>query len=446
MSSPHIILTKSIFSKILLKYLNEKEKLLLLSTVILTICAIVYGNLYVANKYYIPIAYGSSIYTDYSVYYDAALRFKKDPLTLYSTSAPHEKGGSFNYPPFSLVLFYPLSYLPIPLSYMFFSTLNTLCCGAAGWLALKALRRYSNIYMESWKKMFFLFLCVGITPVVQNAKHAQINGIIVLLSISAVYLLLQKKYIFSSILISIGFGFKLYPVLLLVPLGVSIFLDKDVNFRLRNYIFASTAFIAVQVLTLSLIPFSLYTFYFLEYVPLLSGHTCLSGFNQSLSGIILRLTTPSFSAGSWEIVEIPFAIKVLTLLFQLTGAISVAFIMVKERNNLYTFFLCSLIMVSMPIFSPLGWEYVYVMCIPLIAIAYFFGYVKENKNMWLMALVNLVILILCIPKLGDDVLVRLQNVVPDFVFHVYFLRWFVLMILLAYILNKYLRNFVKVNC
>lgn len=181
-------------------------------------------------------------------------------------------------------------------------------------------------------------------------------------------------------------------------------------------------------------------------MPLLSGHTCLSGFNQSLSGIILRLVTPNFNAGSWQIVAIPFPLKMLTLLLQLTGAISVVYMMVKKRSNLYTFFLCTLIMACMPMLSPLGWEYVFVMCIPLITTVYFFGYVKENKNMWLMSLVNLVILLLCIPKLGDDVLVRLQNVVPNFVFHVYFLRWFVLMILLAYILNKHLRNFVKVNC
>lgn len=230
MSSQHIVLTGSVLPKILLKIINEREKLLLLATVIVAISAIVYGNLYVANKYYIPIINGSSIYTDYSVYYDAALRFKSDPLTLYSTSAPHEKGGSFNYPPFSLVLFYPLSYLSFPISYMFFSVLNTFCCGATGWLALKVLNRYTARNLESWEKMFFLFLSVGIAPVVQNAKHAQINGVVVLLSLSAVYLFLNKRYIFSSILISIGFGFKLYPVLLLVPLGVSIFLDKDANF------------------------------------------------------------------------------------------------------------------------------------------------------------------------------------------------------------------------
>lgn len=438
MGSPYFVLMGKVRPAISIEREVEKKDLILSITAVIAICAILYGLLYTANKYYIPILQGEEIYTDYSVYYEAAQSFHNDPNGVYRNSAPHLKGGSFNYPPFSLILFYPLSYLSFPLSYTLFSIVNTLCCAAVGWFTLKIMKEHTAFRVGFWYEVFFLFLCMGLTPVVQNAKHAQINGIIALISISAIYLALRKSYVTAMVLVSIGFGLKLYPILLSVPIISLILFDKESHNKMLIIMYSMLGFFAVQVLSLVIIPLSLYEYYFTEYITLLSNYTCLSGFNQSFSGIVMRFLTPDFNAGSWKIVEIAPIVKVTTVLIQLTGIVYVFFAIKKKTDKLQLFSLCSLIMVSMPLFSPLGWEYVYVMCLPLLGSAFMIGFSDTKRNTIIMSLTNICIVAFCIPKIGDDALVRLQTKLPDFIFHLYYSRWFLLMILLSVVVYRFI--------
>ncbi|MFN9338305.1 MAG: hypothetical protein ACK6BZ_02315, partial [Candidatus Kapaibacterium sp.] len=96
----------------------SKNNVILFATIVITFFSIVYGFFYTAQKYYIPILSGQELYTDYSVYYQAAQHFSIDKNSVYALSAPDAKGGSFNYPPFSMLLFYPLSLLPFSVSYI----------------------------------------------------------------------------------------------------------------------------------------------------------------------------------------------------------------------------------------------------------------------------------------------------------------------------------------
>ncbi len=413
-----------------------KSKILYSITVIIASCAILYGLSYTANKYYIPVLKGEEIYTDYSVYYEAAQNFGQEANSTYRSSAPHEKGGSFNYPPFSLVLFYPLSFLSFPVSYTLFSIVNTLCCVAVGWLTLKIMKEYSTYRIGFRKEMFFLFLCMGLAPVVQNAKHAQINGIIALISIGAIYLALRKNYVIAMVLVSIGFGLKLYPILLAIPIATLIPFEKEEKNKFKIIMFSLLGFLGVQVLSLLMIPLSLYEYYFTEYIALLSNYTCLSGFNQSFSGIMMRLLTPDFNAGTWQIVEIMPILKIITILMQLIGIGYIIYSIKKKDNLLYTFCLSTLIMVSMPLFSPLGWEYVYVLCLPFLGIAYVLGYADTKSRNPITLLTSITLIAFCIPKLGDDTLVRLQTKYPDFLFHIYYSRWFFLIIVLSIIVYR----------
>lgn len=436
MSSPYFVLMGKLRPAFTVKNQIERKDVLQVITVVIACTAIMYGILYTANKYFIPIWKGEKIYTDYSVYYEAAQSFRNEANSTYRSSAPHQKGGSFNYPPFSLVLFYPLSFLAFPLSYTLFSVINTLCCVGVGWLTLKIMKEYSTYRIGFRKELFFLFLCVGLAPIVQNAKHAQINGIIALVSIAALYLALRKSYVTAMVLLSIGFGLKLYPILLAIPITALILFDKEEQNRFKITMYSILGFLGVQVLSLLMIPLSLYEYYFTEYIALLSNYTCLSGFNQSFSGIMMRLLTPDFNAGTWQIVEILPLFRTITLLLQICGISWVVF-MIKRKNDLFfTFCLCALIMVSMPLLSPLGWEYVYVLCLPLLGVAYVLGNSEINRVPTITLFSSIAIVTFCVPKIGYDTLIDLQAKYPDFLFHIYYSRWFFMMIVLSIVVYR----------
>ncbi len=396
-----------------------------------------YGFFYTAQKYYIPILSGQEIYTDYSVYYQAAQDFSTDKNSVYEMSAPDAKGGSFNYPPFSLLLFYPLSLLPFSASYILFSLLNTACCVAVGYITLMLVQVYSQFHLSRLYKLWFLLLCAGLAPVTQNAKHAQINGIIALLCILSVLFMLRKQYTLSAVCISFGFGFKLYPVLLFAPLIALMFQNTMFPQRTKQILSIMAAFLGIQLLSLAFIPLSLYMFYFSEYMPLLSDYTCLSGFNQSFSGIIMRILTPEFNAGSWTIVRIAPMVKVIVLFTQISATIWAVRTLLQHNNSFYSFFVCSVIIASMPLLSPLGWEYVYVLCLPILGIIFSIGLSHHNKRALFFYLTVLMLIALCIPKIGDEALLRLQSQFPDIFFHLYFLRWFVLFLCAIVLMRTY---------
>ena len=419
---------------------NRKSKfnhIFLFITVIITFFSILYGFFYTAQKYYIPILSGQELYTDYSVYYQAAQHFSIDKNSVYALSAPDAKGGSFNYPPFSMLLFYPLSLLPFSVSYILFSLLNTACCVAVGYITLILVRTYSQFHISRLQQLWFLLLCAGLAPVTQNAKHAQINGIIVLLCIISVLFMLRKRYTLSAVFISCGFGFKLYPVLLLAPLIALVFQNTISPQRTKQVLSIMAAFVGIQIISLVLIPPSLYIFYFTKYMPLLSDYTCLSGFNQSFSGIVMRILTPEFNAGSWTIVRIAPVVKAMVLLTQISGIIWAVRSLLKHNHSFYSFFVCSVIIASMPLLSPLGWEYVYVLCLPILGILYSIGLSQHNKSSLLLYLTMIILIALCIPKIGDEALLRLQSRLPDMFFHLYFSRWFLLFLFAIPLIHTY---------
>lgn len=433
------------FKKFIIENRKSKiEHIILLITIVITFFSIVYGFFYTAQKYYIPILSGQELYTDYSVYYQAAQHFSTDKNSVYALSAPDTKGGSFNYPPFSLVLFYPLSLLPFSVSYILFSLLNTACCVAVGYITLILVRAYSQFHLSRLQKLWFLLLCAGLVPVTQNAKHAQINGIIVLLCVLSVLFMLRKSYTLSAVCISLGFGLKLYPVLLFAPLIAILYQNTIPAQRTRQILSIMAVFGGIQCLSLALIPPSLYIFYFVKYMPLLSDYTCLSGFNQSFSGIVMRILTPEFNAGSWAIVRIVPMVKVMILFTQITGIIWAIRSLLKYNNTFYRFFVCSVIIASMPLLSPLGWEYVYVLCLPILGILFSIGLSQHNKRSLLLYLTMIILIALCIPKIGDEALLRLQSHFPDIFLHLYFSRWFVLFLFAMPLMHTYFsRNIIN---
>ncbi|HRE56858.1 MAG TPA: glycosyltransferase family 87 protein [Candidatus Kapabacteria bacterium] len=423
----------------------SKNNVILFATIVITFFSIVYGFFYTAQKYYIPILSGQELYTDYSVYYQAAQHFSIDKNSVYALSAPDAKGGSFNYPPFSMLLFYPLSLLPFSVSYILFSLLNTSCCVAVGYITLILVRTYSQFHISRPRALWFLFLCAGLAPVTQNAKHAQINGIIALLCMLSVFFMLRKRYNLSALCISLGFGLKLYPVLLLAPLIATLCQNTISTQRTTQIISITAMFGGIQCVSLVLIPPSLYMFYFTEYMPLLSDYTCLSGFNQSFSGIVMRILTPEFNAGSWSIVQIEPIVKAIVLCTQVTGIMWTIRSLLKHNIPFHSFFLCSVIIAGMPLLSPLGWEYVYVLCLPLIGIAFSMSFSQNtnHKPIWYLTMITL--LTLCIPKIGDDALLRLQTHFPDIIFHLYFSRWFLLVITLIVLLYKTIKDLIPIT-
>jgi hypothetical protein len=75
-----------------------------------------------------------------------------------------------------------------------------------------------------------------------------------LFSLSCLYFLFKKKFVLSSICLTVGFFLKLYPILFLVPIGIYILKSSSVKDKSKNFLkFFSVFSIASVLLSLPLI-------------------------------------------------------------------------------------------------------------------------------------------------------------------------------------------------
>lgn len=203
----------------------------------------------------------------------------------------------------------------------------------------------------------------------------------------------------------------------------------------------------LPLVSLMILPFGLYTTYFGDFLPRLSGITCLSGLNQSLPGIIGRLMSEEGTFTSWSFVPITIWVRLLTTAIAIAAMSWAVYRAYRCRRNTSGFVsqTGAILLAVTPLISPLGWEYSFVLIMPLIVwLLMSSGQLSKFKILpWLFLIA---IILLSIPKPNDSMVSRMEALLPGFIMHAFFARWTLGTILLividmSLIHNKIIKDF-----
>jgi hypothetical protein len=287
-------------------------------------------------------------YQDFNSYYFSgkALVSGINPYTDYKID--------FLYPPFALIVLFPLHFLSYSLAsgiWLLFSIASVLI---SVFLLFKISERTVNSALG--------FTVLGLTflsfPIKFTLGTGQINAFILLVITLALYFLNKRKFLASSILISLSLLLKLFPICLPIYFLIS------KKWKILIYILLSIIFLS---LISTIILGSYLNVYFYEKVlPTLVNGWKIDYYNQSLTGFVGRLITNNYLR---EIIRI-----VLTAGF----LISSLFIVFKTRaqEKLVKMNLSFLITLGL-IVSNFSWQHHFIFAIIPFIIALFF--ILDNK-------------------------------------------------------------------
>jgi len=330
---------------------------------------------------------------DFLNYYDAAIRWVSGG-NLYAA----EQG--FIYPPPAVVIFVPLTIFSCHSAYIVFSALSYLFLIAAVAMIMSMFKQsdYSSLFPFNGKGLqinsrlfcrsmltFWIILSLALAPTFENAAWGQVNTFILLCGVTFFWLLARDRPLLAGLVLAAGAWIKVYPALLLwvvvlgvwrirpLPSGMPTF-----QFSMVRRVFSTQSFRTISgfVLGLLLIPLLLlpwltsgsYHDFFAQVLPGASGIIKPRVMNQSLIGAMARwslgpvntLLNTRIPMSAW--MDAANKILLVTVLAGLWW-------WCRGRQPDRILRAKVLMLACIPVFSPLGWCYVYVLIYPLIFLA-----------------------------------------------------------------------------
>lgn len=261
------------------------------------------------------------------------------------------------YPPLSIVIFALLTFLPFFLSEKI-------------WTVLSFIALFFSVYLifKIYKQQIFStlgFLVLGLVcfsfPVKFTLGMGQINNFILLLFVSAIYFLNQKKnHLRSALLFSLSFSLKLFPAFILIYFLLA-----------RKWKWLS-AFV-ISLIILSLIAFVLAgpkinLYFYQNFLPTLLTGWKTDYYNQALTGFIGRSLAPGIFR---ELLK-----DVLSMAFILISFLVIFRTLKNEKLlNMHLGLLVSLNLIV----NNFSWQHHFVFLIfPFLATLFFVQNLKNN--------------------------------------------------------------------
>lgn len=288
----------------------------------------------------------NSLLLDFGIFYSAS-------SSILNGINPYTDTGLFtrlNYPPISLLIFYPLHLLPFILASKVWIILSV------GFLFVTILLLHKLQPVSSLTLCLISLFTVISFPFKFTLGMGQINLLILLLIVSSIYLLENKKYIFAGLLLGISVMVKLFPVVYLIPLLIK------KNRKIILYVSISILFLVL--VSIILLGRDINIYYVREILPpLFSNHYGGAYYNQSITGTFERL-------------NIPFSILLLSriLIFLYT-----IYNLVKLNKNLFYDF--SLLIVTVLLINSFTWQHHLV----LLILPYYYLVSKIRTKLFLTA-------------------------------------------------------------
>jgi alpha-1,2-mannosyltransferase len=216
--------------------------------------------------------------------YVGAVRAVRDGIPLYSVAA--ENGDPFTYPPFALLVFWPLGVVPEPLAQVLWTvaTVVTVVVIAA---ALTARQRVDGRQRFVVVTLAAAAVLLASAPVQSNLRFGQVSIFVVLLALLDAFGLLPRRL--GGVLIGVAAAIKLTPLLFVPYLW---FVG-----RRRDAVRALVAFVGCAVVAFVAWPAASVTFWTQAIFTTSRIGDLSSTGNQSLNGVLLRYAVPTAERG-----------------------------------------------------------------------------------------------------------------------------------------------------
>ncbi len=377
---------------------------------------------YLIFQCYLPYLKGNPDMYDFTHYYKAANEFLFGNRSMYYQSLLSET-PRYIYPPPNILIFIPFVFIKQASAYMLFNAFGLFAFILSVHFLVKSIQKYYGIIFEKNFLTVIYVLSLSFAPLVQNLKAGQVNSLVLLTVSLAIYFMVNKKIFWAVIFVALGFWMKVYPAILIL-----LFLKKE---NLKPLIYGVLAgFIALPILLLPIIPLSEYTTYMFDIFPKFSNMLIIGSFNQSFSVFLMRIGLPVESHSSWIYSSIPKSISIAN---SISALVVLAFIMIKYYKNKFDDLMVASLLISITcIFTPIGWEYTFVMALPLFLLVFISNYKLDKKYLY----INIfVILMFMIPKVPDGIVEKLY-VLPKIFILLFFVRFSLAIILSMFLLNK----------
>jgi hypothetical protein len=330
---------------------------------------------------------------DFHYYWQGARRFLGDPMSLYTASSMADLRG-FLYPPPSVTLFLPFAILPAVAAGLLFRALSIAALVASVLMLLEILRD-EGVVIGPRDRVLTVLLALAAAPAFANTLYGQVNTFILLDCIAFRWLLDRRRPVAAGVLLALGVWIKVYPLFCLVWVLLSEGASREVR---RAVVAFAVTLAAVPLVCSPFVPLPLYVVYFTDMLPATADRTFVHVLNQSLLGMVARAGGPIERAFDWRDCFLP----VTTPLWAqcVNGALAMLCVYgltrwSRMRGLLFRpiGYVCALSLI--PVFSPLGWSYVYVMALPALLVALL---VARPRAL----LVNILLLAACLAYLETE--------------------------------------------
>ena len=299
----------------------------------------------------------NAIQTDFHYYYDAAVRFRGDSSQLYQLSDDVIAG--FAYPPPAILPFVVLSYLPLGVSLVIFTSISYAVLVAAILSWLSYLRR-RGLVIDSRTALAAAVIAIALGPTYSNAIFGQVNTIVLVCAVGFTTIGPTRPAV-GGTLLAAGVWLKIYPVLLT---AVALW-NRSAWLRIVYAIGGSV--IAVLVL-LWVLPLSTYVTFLADVLPMRFDKTAVHILNQSLIAFLERFALPPERFLNWTGEE---AIAVSGVVRAINWAFGVAVIALLWRRATHgprveAIDSAAGVIALAAVIAPLGWGHTFVLVLPLI--------------------------------------------------------------------------------
>ncbi len=360
---------------------------------------------------------------DFHFYWEAVERFRADPHALYIPPALMDLRG-FLYPPPAIMMFLPLAALSRGAAGEVFRIAGILAMLGSVWLLID-LFETDGLEVGPSHRVCLMLVAVAFGATFTNMFYGQVNTFVLLDCLAFRRLLDRKRPALAGAVLAAGAWLKLYPALCLL----FVFLWERRNHDVRRMLAGFALGLAgIVVALLPLVPTSLYRVYFKDILPASANGTFQNILMQSWLGAAARTLGHASDYLDWvkcdhSIVPQTWARVVNALL--ILGALGLGW---WTRTRRLVGFLCLLAMV--PIISPLGWAYVYVLAAP----ALLFALVTAPRTAWSLALVLAAAIGFYLPITHQATFIAR---LPDVLQHVFYDRYLVLtLVVVAWLLGR----------
>ncbi len=320
--------------------------------------------------------------SDFLGFYLGTRRFLAGADTLYEINAARNLTG-YTYPPLSVAFYAPFGLFGQSTAHAIFLVSSAGALVVALWLTLRTRRLiYGKRQSDQIKAIVFALLVAASGPSFSTFVSNQVNAIVILMCLGAVYLGLRQCSFVGAILLAFGCWIKIYPALLILAmLAIK---------SLRATAYKAMAFaVVLPAMLLWLIPLGLYERYLFDLLPSMAGRVTSHLYNQSITASAVRLGLPFDQWSRYLTVDVPLWIRAVNVAVLVAALGLFRISRVRRASNPLLVVLIALAFI--PLIAPLGWGHSFLFSTFLVAYCAVYGKASGTRIIAALAWVLLLI-------------------------------------------------------